>query len=265
MLTRLFVNQRGMSMIATLALVGLVGFISMAIATWNDHQNKMIRQTNVTVVAEQIKHKLLGNILSPESWQKTQERNASAFTHFTPGHAVDLNLYSAESSVVYYRGTDPTAGFTLQGNPCESGNLFNALEGSDTCPFHYDVKLKSRVLQGGNWLDTVSLAMTFKPRTLKYVLNANSAKFSFQITRNFNDRSVETTCISAGGSYSATSGRCQVLLTQVATCSRFYKGPSPDSAYGQCGNSTQTFSCPPGQAIQRMDSSGTPVCGAIAP
>lgn len=213
---------------------------------------------NVSVVADQIKQKLVGAVLAPPSWQLTQSRNTGAF-YASSGSSQKplLNIYLTDPYTPYYASTSPTAGFDFQGNPC---NQFNSESGSDACPFRYEVRLVSRTMQGSNWIDTVGFAMTFKPSSNRFVLNAQSAKYTFNLVRNFDTRGLEAPCISINGQYNPNDNTCSVSLKREKTCANgtSYKGP----AENDCATKTlPTKTCTSPNVIKGFDNQGNSVCG----
>lgn len=266
MLTRLPLNQKGMSIILVILVVAVMALVMIGILNWNNQKVKLNQQLNVTVIADQIKTKLVGIVISPDSWQRIQSNNQSAFGYAnTPSSTKPgLNLYLADPLITqpYYKASQATAGFDPSGNPCSEDNPFDSVDGSDSCPFHYDVTLKSRTYVNNNWLDTVHFEMMFKPATSKLVLNTKATQYTFDIVRNFNDRSVESACISVNGNFSSTSARCSTLLTPNVNCqiTTAYRGPGAQGG-SACGERTQNFTCPQGSVMKGVNGNGDPVCG----
>jgi len=275
-------SEKGISLVGVLMLVGLLGIASIGIVTWNKQKLATNRQINVQSTAEQIKQKLLGAVISPDSWAATSGHNSSAFSSphvLSTATAVSTDLYpsldlylsnGSAPPTLLYRSTDPQAGFNLQGDACSP---FNSVSGNDECPFRYEVKLIKHQMQNTNWIDTIRFELSFKPATLNMVLNTGQSLFSFNIDRNFDAKSIETSCVALSGNY--TSGKCSVMLTPVVTCSSGAKAfaglSSGGSASGGSGGSTSgcespsisPVACGSNSAISGFSSSGSPQCVSL--
>jgi type II secretory pathway pseudopilin PulG len=255
-------NQKGMSLITVLVLIGILGFSALLITSMGKQKRKMSQQMSVSVSASLVKQKLVGLVLAPQSWQATQAHNSQAFASFDPDHPVTLDIYSQDSNDPFYRTTNPEAGFDLKGNPCTSFSM----NGNDNCPFRYDITLKSRVFQNGNWIDTLHFALNFRPSSAGFVLNATANQFTFDIVRNLNDQSVEAACISIKGVYNASTNSCTAKITRsVASCgvSQTYRGPGLNSGASNCDNKVVAQkACSGNQVIKGFGNDGDPICGA---
>lgn len=254
-------NNRGMSLVTVLVALGIMGFVSMAIITWNSQKVKINQQINVSAVADQIKQRLLGAVLGPDSWQATQAHNSNAFA---PGVDVEklqpqLNIYlRKDDTLPYYDLSNPQAGFNLQGDPCTK---FNTEVGDDTCPFRYDVRLVKRVFQNNNnWIDTIRFALVFKPASSKLIFfnNAKNENYNFELARNLDGKSIEESCIAMKGIYTQNTNSCNVQITQETRCpdGSVYKGPGEGCAAPVLAQQ----GCPTGVAVRGFDSAGKPIC-----
>lgn len=261
MRTSMPLNQNGMSLVMVLVVMVIVGLSAISIMRMSDQKRKLSQQMNVSVSASLVKQKLVGLILSPQSWQATQTHNSQAFANFDPTHPPMLNIYTLDSSTPFYQPTNMEAGFDLKGNPCTG---FSA-NGNDNCPLRYDITLKSRAFQNANWIDTLHFELSFKPASSGLILNASNAQFTFDLVRNLNDQSVESACISISGIYDAETNSCSAKITKsVATCggSQTYRGPASNGGNTNCdGKTTAPTACTASQVIKGFDVNNNPVCG----
>ncbi len=262
MRTRMSLNQNGMSMVMVLVVMGIVGISAISIMSMGEQKRKISGQMNVSVSASLVKQKLVGMILSPQSWQATQTHNSLAFAGFNPDHPPTLNIYAPDSSTAFYQPTNAAAGFDLKGNPCTGFST----NGNDACPLRYDITLKSRVFQNANWIDTLHFALSFRPASAGLILNTSTAQFTFDLVRNLNDQSVESACISISGQYDANTNSCSQKITKsVASCagSQTYRGPASNGGSTNCDNKTATpTACTGSQVVKGFDVNNNPVCGA---
>ena len=118
MRTRMSLNQNGMSLVTVLVVMGIVGLSAISIMRMSAEKRKLSSQMNVSVSASLVKQKLVGMILSPQSWQATQANNSQAFTNFNVNLPPTINIYTPDSNTAFYQPTDSGAGFDLKGNPC---------------------------------------------------------------------------------------------------------------------------------------------------
>lgn len=261
MRTRMPLNQNGMSLVTVLIVMGIVGLSALSILRMSDQKRKLSQQMNVSVSASLVKQKLVGLILSPQSWQATQTHNSQAFANFNPNNPPTLNIYTPGSSTAFYQPTDSAAGFDLKGNPCTG---FSA-NGNDSCPLRYDITLRSRVFQNANWIDTLHFALSFKPASSGLILNTSTAQFTFDLVRNLNDQSVEAACISISGVYDAATNACSEKITKpVAACGggETYRGPASNAGSTNCDiKTTAPTACAGGQVIKGFGPNGNPTCG----
>ncbi len=217
---------------------------------------------NISVSASLVTQKLVGMVLSPQSWQATQTHNAAAFAYFNSKSPPALDIYSPDSQTPYYQSTNAQAGFDLKGNPCTAFST----SGNDSCPLRYDITLKSRIFQNANWIDTLHFALSFRPASAGLILNTNTSQFTFDLVRNLNDQSVESACISINGIYDANSNLCSAKITKsVATCigGQTYRGPAANNGANNCDNKTTALTkCASSQVVKGFDIKGNPICGA---
>ncbi len=254
-------NQKGMSLVVVLVVLGVVGAAAVVMMTNGVQKRKISQQMNVSVSANLVKQKLVGLVSAPKSWQKTQVGNSAAIISFVASSPPSLDIYTPDSVTPYYAATNPYAGFDLNGNTCTSFST----TGNDACPFHYDIRLQARVFQNGNWIDTIRFTLSFRPATSALVLNAADPAFSFDLVRNLNEQSVEAACISMLGIYNAETNQCSVKITNaVAPCTGgdTYRGPAVNVASNNCDAITGAgLICAPTQVVKGFNSSGDPVCG----
>jgi hypothetical protein len=251
-----------MSIVMALIVLAMVGISAITIMAMGSQKRKVSQQMNISVSANLVKQRLVGVVLSPQSWQITQNQNSAAFAAFSPDRPPALDIYTPDSNTPYYKVTDATAGFDLKGIPC---NDFRAT-GNDLCPIRYDITLKNRVFQNGNWIDTLHFALQFKPSSTKVFLKTEDAQYTFDLVRNLNDQSVEYACISMNGKYDATTNTCSTTLTKtvtVCTGGKTYRGPAANGGSSNCDDRTvATTSCSGSQVVKGFSTNGSPICGA---
>ena len=242
--------------------MAIIGIAASMITTMGDQKRKISRQLSISISASLVKQKLVGIVLSPQSWQITQANNSAAFVGggANKTYAPALNLYTPDSSTAFYASTNAQAGFDLNAMPC----LQFSTRGNDACPLRYDITLKNHAFLNGNWVDTLHFALSYKPSSSGYVLNTLNPQFTFDLVRNLNDQSVESTCISVNGLYDANTSSCSIkLTTPVSNCAntQTYRGPSSNGQASNCDNKIiPATTCAAGQVINGFDAFGNPVC-----
>lgn len=251
-----------MSLVLILVITGIIGLSAVSIMSMGDRKRKISQQMNISVSASLVKQKLVGMVLSPQSWQATQAHNSSAFASFNPASPPTLDIYTPDSSTPFYQPSNSHAGFDLKGNPCSNFDL----SGNDNCPLRYDITLKSRVFQNSNWIDTLHFELTFKPASTGLILNTTASQFTFDLVRNLNDQSVESACISINGLYDTNSNSCSVKITKTAsTCGsgQTYRGPASNNGANNCDSKTiAPAACTGSQVIKGFSQTGNPICGS---
>lgn len=268
-------SEKGSSLMSIVLAIGLMGIATLGILSWSTQKSHAGRQMNIHAVADQIKQRLVGAVISPNSWQLTQNYNTRAFADpvFSQGNGngpaanseayPKLNLYIAGSSGIYYETNNPNAGFSPAGVPCTN---FDAQNGNDACPFRYDIRLVRHVYQNGNWIDTVRFELTFKPASSKYILNSKKSQYTFDLVRNLDEKSVESSCIALNGQYNANTGECSVRITRATSCAQnsgAYRGPAANGGQSCETPRAASLACGTGQVIKGFDARGTPQCAAI--
>jgi hypothetical protein len=177
----------------------------------------------------------------------------------------NLDIYSPDSgSTPYYRAGISNAGFDQHGNACDT---FNAEKGNDDCPFHYDIRLKNHSFINGNWVDTLHFELNYRPANPKYALNTSGSRYTFDLARNLDQKSAETSCVSINGQYQTGSGNCSVKLTapvDCATAAKAYRGPSGGTNTVNCETPrAPATACGNNMAIRSFSSNGNPQCAAL--
>ncbi len=260
-------SSRGFSLVSVLIGLCTISIVTLGVVTWNQQKRKLSRDMNVQAVADQITMKLKGALISPESWAKTFSSNHIGATG-TMNLPLDIYILDGNDASTatkpFYRAGDSAAGFDIRGNPCQS---FEAKTGNDACPFHYDISLISHTSQNGNWIDKIHFGLTYKPKSLNgAVLNTAAAKYNFDFTRNWDDRSVEKSCISVNGTYDIPSGKCTVKLTTPVDCNpsaagTAYKGPNGGTNTANCETlRAPATACGTNMAIAGFSAQGAPIC-----
>lgn len=274
-------NQNGNVLIIGLVLTAVIAIGAVAILSRNQTGQKVQQQTNLPGVVDQIKATLVGAVMSPQSWQVIQKRNAKAFAYqpqyppndqppagggptqtTLPLMMQSLDIYLVDSELPYYPATDSRAGFTMQGQPCGTRDMkvaFNPDKGNDNCPFRYNVYLLSHVQHNGVWVDTVRFELLFRPEKSSLVINEKSDRYTFNLVRNVDENNVEATCKSIKGTYDKKTGSCSVELAEEVKC------PTGQGYRGSGGTScvvmkSASKTCTGGQSITGFDQEGNPIC-----
>jgi hypothetical protein len=282
-------NNRGSAMIASLALVSAIMVVTGSVATVSMRKMKSSSQMNVSGTANQIKEKMSGLVVSPSGWQLVETNNQEVFDNAANSQSYSqlssdqklLKLYISTpgGQSVYYDSTNFKAGFNMSGEPCTSEDgPFNPETGNNRCPFRYEVFLKERVMRGTTAIDTVVLYFKFKPASNGLVLkgghkfaadvdlnNLDSTNpYIITIRRNFDKKSVVTSCIALDGEYNTDSGECSVKITRPADCDQYpgqyYSGPGDSDG---CGAVANVSSCSRRTAVEGFAGGSQPVCGQI--
>lgn len=273
-------NEKGNVLIIALALTAVIAIGTVAMLSRNQTGQKVQQQTNLPGVVDQIKATLVGAVMSPQSWQIIQKRNAKAFAYKPPMYPPNqdagggptpttmplmmqsLDIYLVDSELPYYEATSPRAGFTMQGAPCGGRDMkvaFNPDKGNDSCPFRYNVYLVSHVQHNGVWIDTLRFELLFRPEKASLIINEKSERYTFNLVRNVDENNVEATCKSIKGIYDKKKGACSIELAEEVDC------PSGQSYRGSGGTSCVVMkvaakSCAAGQSVSGFDQEGNPVC-----
>ncbi len=260
MRTRMPLNESGMSLLAVLITFTVVGLAAAGIILTTQQKRKIIQQINVSITAEVIRNKLMGYIMTPESWQKIQAQNTSVFTPFDINAPNKLDIYAANSDTPFYKSTENKWGFNFEAEPCQT---FNSDIGDNSCPFRYEVRLKDRKNQSGAWIDTLTLTLKFNPRDKNFIVNTQQANLSFDFVRNWNVESSETSCVSLNGIYDVATASCSRKITMTSTCNggATYRGPASTSQPTCSPVNIQNTQCSGEQVIKGFDTQGNPICG----
>jgi hypothetical protein len=267
-------NRHGSAIVLVIILLGAITLIMTSMTNYTMIRMRLLRQGNVNSVADQIRDKLVNLVISPQAWGATQLNNSTVFalasggTQLAPG-AAGLDIYYADpsgpSGTLYYASSDSRAGFDAQGEPCNRETNPFLAEGSDTCPYRYEIRLAARNIVNGSVVDSIAFELTYRPATPGSTLNGGGANYSFTLARNMNVLSVESSCISLSGSYDTATASCSVQLTRDAGCPTATDFSSPYSGslnLGQC-QSRAPYQCPSGQAVLGFGADGQPVCGTL--
>lgn len=262
-------DQKGMSIVLVLIVIAVIGAAAVTVMSMGNSKRKVSQQLDVSVAANLVKQKLMGIVLSPESWQITQEKNPTAFQAYKANNP-KLDLYiPGDSSAPYYQSSNPKSGFDLKGKPCTdfgSDPKVSGSTGNDNCPFRYDITLEGHQNINGAWFDTIHFQLSFKPRTANFLLNTDNTDLSFSLQRNVDSQSVETACISLNGTYNYKTNSCSTqLTTPVAACGegKTYRGPAGSSGKSNCDSRAITATvCSSDKVVKGFDDRGNVVCGA---
>lgn len=258
---RLLLNDQGMSLVTVLMTFSIFTIAMGSMLTYAAQKRKIAERMNLSATANLVKQKLVGLVLAPQSWQVTQARNSTVFATFNPASPAILDIFSVDATTPYYQASHPWAGFDMKGRPC----MGFTPSGNDLCPLRYEITLKNRTFQNGNWIDTLHFELLFRPAK-GLALKTSSEEFSFDLVRNLNDQSAESACIAVRGVYNAKSNACTVKLTEsVSPCAnnQTYRGPALNGGASRCDNRTiASTSCANGKVVKGFDANGTPLCGA---
>lgn len=224
-------NQKGIAALGTALFVCIVlGVATLFILNINQNKRKVRENITVAMSAENIKNKLINTLNSKASWEMTAtHNNIYPLAGTTITNHPKINIYDADTSAVVFNSTSSTAGHDSEGNAC---NDFNATQGNDRCPFHYEVTVKSVTNNGGQYLVVVRAELFFKARNSKYIFNAKKDQFSFDYTVGTDPTVVKEICESIGGVFNTTNNTCTKTLTQSASCglNQTYQGQSQQLA-----------------------------------
>lgn len=244
----------------------LVAATAAIITTINIQTRKATVKYSAPTTARMIKQKLLNLVLTPSSWQIIQAKNNQAFINFNPDVPPLIEIYQVNSTgSAYYASNSPTAGFDYNAQPCNSYSNDLTAEGNDACPFRYNIYLKSRVQVNDNWVDTLKFELAYRPKNKDIIFNPNSPEFNFDIARNLNEQSIESSCISIGGVYNDLTHECSNKLTNpVSNCGpgKILKSQQNIQSSANCVNtSIKSFTCNGNQVIKGFNQQGNPICG----
>ena len=99
------------------------------------------------------------------------------------------------------------------------------------------------------------------------VLNNKSDSYTFDLVRNLDEKSVESSCISLQGQYNVATGACSVKITAPTVCNTVpnaYRGPATTANSQPCESTViAPRACTGGQVIKGFDPQGNPQCASI--
>ncbi len=160
---------------------------------------------------ESLKNEIITNIRDPIAWKNTlaspSNSTANCLRDKTPCNAVGLKgplaILDANGNVVF-DGTSVATGFTAKGNLC---NTYDT--GSRDCTFRFNISWQP-VCSGACINPDVKIDITFASRNgtgRQVAMNSNARSLTFYRTPIYD--SVEETCTSIGGTFSAATGNCE--------------------------------------------------------
>lgn len=263
--TRMSLNQKGSTLIVVLIVLVFLGLTAIVISNFNIQTLKTVSKASAPKIARLMKQKLLNLVLTPASWQNIQTKNSEKFSTFNPSSPFLINIYQADGSTPYYKSENPVVGFDYLANPCSQFVSDMTLEGSDSCPFRYEILLKNKTQVNGSWVETIRFTLLYHPKSSDIIFNSNAPEFNFDIARNFNEQSVESTCISIGGIYENIKNECSKKISNpISNCGtgKVIKSQN-NNANSNCDTAmVPTKSCTSGQVIKGFNSQGQPLCGS---
>lgn len=273
-----FRNECGYTVILALAGVALVGMFSGVVATVASSKAQQSKQANIGHVADSIRQNLVNLVTSPWSWEKTVVAMPGVFANGNhaaigklPESQRKLELYNVDATgsyALYYNASSNGAGFTPQGLPCnpnEDGEFVDSKTGGNPkCPFHYDVTIQSRIVRSGESIDVVRFQLKFRPGpNSNWIFNDTDLRYNFDLTRNFDGKSVETTCFMLDGVYVKDAARCSKRITQDTACGigQAYAGAIQ---YGPvCPSLALNTACSSGSVMTGFTTAGDPKCSSL--
>lgn len=230
-------NQKGMALGTALFACMVLGLVTVYILNTSQNKRKIQENISVSVSADNIKNKLLNALNSKPSWDLTTSHNniypLAGTTITTPPK---INIYDAETNAILIHSTNPTAGFNMSGETC---NSFNLNEGHETCFFRYEVSVNSVTSSAGNYVVLVRANLLFKPRNSKFIFNSQKDKYSFNHSVGVDQSAAEEICESINGTFNATTSTCSQTLTPSASCNnpnQSYQGSTPTGVSSQSGS-----------------------------
>lgn len=258
-------NQKGSTLIVVMISLVFLGLTAVVISNFNIQTLKTVTKASAPKSARMMKQKLLNLVLTPASWQNTQTKNSKKFSEFDPASPFLINIYQADGTDPYYNSELATTGFDYRANPCSQFVDDMTLDGNDACPFRYDILLQNKTQVNGSWVETIRFTLLYHPKSQDILFNSNVPEFNFDIARNFNEQSVESTCISIGGLYDNIKNNCsRKISNELSTCGtgKVIKSQNKSANENCVSASVPTKSCNTGQVIKGFNSQGQPLCAS---
>lgn len=210
---KLLKNSQGLSLMETMvgvvitgvAITGVVSVVSMV------SQEKM--STNLSRVLQLKLSQALEATNSSQAWLMTIAANPT-LSCLEPSSGADCRgvegpiiLKNSSNETIY----DNVQGFNLSGQPCDG---FDAITGNSRCPFRYEIRWRALCPAGGSCKSPqvqVIGKLKFNDGS-KTPPVLNPAKYSFNVVLGQEGNSLRRSCEAVGGTFSASSGTCQLPL-----------------------------------------------------
>lgn len=145
-------SQQGFTIVEVMVSFALLSILVYSVATfYKSYQDQeVVARTRATTL--QIRQNVLGLLSNQEAWNRTVSRviqmggskmdclNPNLTVYCTPGDNSSMGgpdplpIFDAMGTKIIDEA--PTAGFTLNGGPC---NTFDAVNGNDSCPIRVEV------------------------------------------------------------------------------------------------------------------------------
>ncbi|WP_374028934.1 type II secretion system protein [Bdellovibrio bacteriovorus] len=184
-------NDRGFSLVQALVVLGVMSLINLGTITVMQRNNRTNHEINMKANVLAMRQNIVALIGNQNSWAQTYAVNFSMMcrspgqTYCNPNstQVTPIKLMDSGGNVVV--DTVPTAGFTLQGEPC---NQYSPT-GNDACPLRVEVfwragctpaTCSNAVVASGRILaeEFVSLRFTYSPSSSERKFSFNSLNYN---------------------------------------------------------------------------------------
>lgn len=170
-----------------------------------------------------------------------------------------INLRDS-GNAVEVRSLTPTAGFTLDGTPC---NQFDAANGNDVCPIRFTITARP-VCEAGtceNPVIELGLRALYSPRNRLVTVNLD--KLATVVYRDPLVDGLEKSCRAMNGTFDPVTGACDLSLLTAACRAQGQYLSGLVNGVADCRNLPATPTCANGQFLRGFDADGGPVCGTL--
>lgn len=229
-------SKAGYSLIEVMLVAGVGSILMLAANQLFMSTSNMEKTAQTDFWIENFKNDIISNIRDPAAWKNTlsapENTTATCLRDKTPCWTKNLtgplSIYSSNGKIIF-DSTQPNTGFTSKGNLCADFDT-----GKNDCQFRFNI-LWTPVCSGSCINPDVKIDIVFVSKSdgRRVAMNSNTRSLTFYRTPIYD--SVEETCTSIGGIFSAANGNC-VWTRLDAAC-------------------TAT-----GQVLVGFDANGQPIC-----
>lgn len=270
-------DERGMSLIAILLIVGLITAGAASFSSLFLNQLKGEQNVNIQQSADLVKRNVMSVITHDGAWLQTIQAAPQLACLRTEGAVCNPSPPNDKISLFLSDGTDfigattPNVGLDRLGNRCTT---FNATEGNDDCPFRFTLTWSCK---GGacpaTRIDTasgvpsqpqivLSGSMEFKPKTKGPEFNLKAMAYNFSFVRGEEEEYLSSACKTLGGYYDQNAEHCSVFKVSV------FCDPVREFFAGLDGSGNPIcrqkpllgFECPAANAVTGVDANGGLIC-----